>query len=108
MVEHGLAGHDAFVLLGVVARGDVESEGDLPAVGGGLAGEYSQQARLAGAVEPQHQQPLAALDGEADVLEHRRSSVGLSQVLDLEGDATSPWRGGEAHVPLALAPDGPD
>ncbi len=40
-------------------------------VGLGLAGEDPQQAGLAGAVEAEHEQPLAATEVEVDVLEDR-------------------------------------
>ena len=52
------------VLLRVVADGDVVAEVERAEVGLGLAGEDAQQARLAGAVEPEHEQPLAAAEVE--------------------------------------------
>ena len=65
------------MLLGVVAGGDVVAPRDRAAVGLRLAGEDPQQARLAGPVEAEHEQPLAAPEVERDVGEDRRPAVRL-------------------------------
>ena len=63
------------VLLRVVADVDVVAEAEDTGIGRGLAGEDAQQAGLAGAVEPQHQQTIATTDVERDVFEHRWPAV---------------------------------
>ena len=67
------------------------------AVGVGLAGEDAQQARLAGAVEPEHEQPLAPAEVEGDVVEDRRAGVGLGQPGDLDDGAPGRRRRRELH-----------
>ena len=70
-VEQRLVGAQVVVLLGVVAGMHVVAELEVAEVGLGLAGEDPQQAGLAGAVEPEHEQPLATAEVEVDVLEDR-------------------------------------
>jgi hypothetical protein len=73
-------GRDALVLLGVVPDGDLVAEVHDPGVGDRLAGQDAQQRRLTGAVEAQHQQPLASAHVERHVLEHGRAvAVRLGQ-----------------------------
>ena len=69
------------MLLGVVAGVHLVAELEVAQVGFGLAGEDPQQAGLAGTVEPEHEQPLAAPEVEVDVLEDRRPAVRLAQAL---------------------------
>ena len=65
-------------------------------IGMGLAGQIAHQARLAGAVEPHDQEPLAPpLDRERDVVEHRGTAVALREAVGLDrpapaGRGTSP------------------
>ena len=102
VVEQGASRHDAFVLLRVVTQRHAEAELDRAGVGGGLAGEDAQQARLAGAVEPEHQQALAPLERERHVLEDRRPVVGLRDALDLEQHSSRMRRRGELHRERAV------
>ena len=87
------------VLLGVVADVDVVAERrTCPRSAVGLAGEDAQQARLAGAVEAEHEQPLAAAEVEGDVLEHRRAAVRLATGrARVEHGAPARRRVGEPH-----------
>ena len=67
------------VLLGVVAGDDLVAELERATVGVRLAGEDAQQAGLAGPVQPEHEQALAAPEVEGDVAEHVRTAVGLRE-----------------------------
>ena len=105
VVEQGAVGVDALVLLGVVARRRRRGRScTVAGVGVGLAGQDAQQARLAGAVEPQHEQALAPADVEADVLEHGGPPYDLARSVDLEHDPPAVGRLGEADAqrPLGL------
>ena len=93
-----VVGAQVVVLLGVVAGVHLVAELEVAEVGLGLAGEDAQQARLAGAVEAEHEQALAAAEVEADVLEHRRPAVGLAQPLRLDHRDAARRRGREPDV----------
>ena len=81
-----------------------EREG--PAVGLGLPHQDPQEARLPGAVEPQHQQALCAAEVEAHVLEDRRTPVGLRQTVGHQDRPTAVRWVGEPE-PDALLLRGP-
>ena len=93
------------MLLGVVAGRHVVPELERSTVGRRLPSENPQQRRLAGAVQPEHQQPLAATEVERDVGEDVRSAIGLGQTDRLDDGASSRRRCGEAHAqgPITLA-----
>ena len=78
--QHGAAGVEGLVLLGVVA--DLQPVARLDRAGVGLvdAGEDPQQRRLAGAVEAEDDDPAALVDGEVDVGEDLERAVGLRQL----------------------------
>ena len=96
-------GAQVVVLLGVVPDRDVVPVVEETEIGGGLAGEDAQQAGLAGAVEAEHEQALAAAEVEVDVLEHRRSAVALAQPVRPDHRLTRRRRVGEAHRHLLVA-----
>src|SRR5207245_7226044 len=100
--EHGDAGLYALVLLRVVTERGVVTKAKGARRGLRLGGEDSQQARLAGAVEPHHEQALAALDLEGDVAEYQRASITLGQLLDADGDAPAVRQIREVDLDLAL------
>ena len=76
---------------------------EIAEVGRGLAGEDPQQAGLAGAVEAEHQQALAASEIERDVFEHRRPAVGLRQSDGGDDRGAAGRRVGELHPQRAIA-----
>ena len=105
VVEQRLADAQVVVLLGVVAGGHVVPELERAPVGRRLAGEDPQQRRLAGAVEPEHEQALAAPEVERHVGEDVRSAVRLGEADGLDDRASGGRRGREADAqrPVALA-----
>ena len=91
------------MLLGVVAELGAVAEADLALVGLVDAGQDAQQRGLAGPRSaPQHQQPLAPLEVEGDVLEHRRPAVGAGQVDGVQREAA---RGRQVEADRHLPPD---
>ena len=98
----GGGGVEPLVLLGVVAEFSPVAAADLALVGLVDAGQDAQQRGLAGPVEPQHQQPLAPLEVEGDVLEHRRPAVGAGQVDGVQREA--PRGGGSGTGPPPSVP----
>ena len=88
---------EVVVLLRVVARRHLVAELEVTEVGLRLTGQDAQQARLAGPVEAEHQQPLATAEIERDVLEHGWTTVALAQVLGLDDGAPARRRIGESH-----------
>ena len=103
VVEQRRVGLQVVVLLRVVADVDVVTEVELAEVRVGLAREDSQQAGLAGTVQAEHEQPIAAADIERDVLEHRRAAVGLRQTVRGDDRGTTGRRIGELHPQRAIA-----
>ena len=64
---------------------DVEAGDDGLAFGGRhVAGQNPHRRGLAGAVRAEEAEDLPALDAEADVVDRRKSSVPLREVLDLD------------------------
>src|SRR5690606_11098845 len=77
VLHHGPVDVEGLVLLGVVADLQPVAGHDRTGVRLLDAGEDAQQGRLARAVEPQHDDLRAAVDGEVDVGEHLQRAVGL-------------------------------
>src|SRR5690606_18645320 len=98
VLHHGPVDVEGLVLLGVVAYLQPVAGHDRTGVRLLDAGEDAQQGRLARAVEPQHDDLRAAVDGEVDVGEHLQRAVGLRQPLGGERDLAARRRVGEAQV----------
>jgi len=95
VVDNRPTGDDAFVLLRVIP--DRHADAGAPGARRRLAqaGQEAQEAGLAGPVKAHHEKPLAALDRESDILEHRWAVVGLGQGVRLEDDAPAVGRWGK-------------
>ena len=78
MVDDGRAGGDALVLLRVVADRHAGAEHHLARVVRLDPREDAQQCGLAGAVEPEDEDPLATLQGEREVGPDRAIAVATS------------------------------
>ena len=86
-------------MLGVVADVDAVADLDRARVVRQLAGDHAQQRGLAGAVDADDADLLAALDGQIDAGEHDVIAVRLLQLLDPHrlGDRARARRQREAH-----------
>ena len=102
--QHGRAGADTLVLLRVVAERDAMADAERAGVGGALAGEDAQQARLARSVQTHHQQTLVALHLERDVVKDQWSAITLGEAGAMQHDPPAVRRLGKVDLDLALAP----
>jgi hypothetical protein len=70
------------LLLGQVADLDAGREGDLAAIGGGLAGDDPEEGALAGAVGADETDAVAGAEGEGDGVEDGQGAIRSGDVLD--------------------------